>query len=471
MADDGKGDFSAEAKEIVNQLSVIIRTAAIHDPGNIAVTSAIDKFIVILNPEIASEKELVLELGGEFFYLNQSRIRYPLEYLPNFEFLVKEFRKRGLGSIVFKDALKSQDLQDFLRAFISSSSSIEPFEALAESVADIGSLGVGKLRKVREEKQAEGAGDVRRMVKKSYFNAVSYTRGVITKIKSGEKTNIKKAKRVVESMVDLILDEEHLLLGMTTIKDYDEYTYHHSVNVSILSVALGQRMGLSKRALTELGLVALFHDIGKVEIPSEVLNKPAGFTDDEWHMVKKHPFWGVRAVLKLRGFDATAARTAIVAFEHHMYHDHSGYPKTKEKFELDLYSKIISLADQYDGMTSSRVYSRIPMPPDRALSLMLERAGTQLDPILFKFFINMIGVFPVGTLVMLDTRELGLVYQSDAVFLDRPKVMVIINGKGERVERHVVDLTEKTPDGKFLRTIVKTMDPNKYRINLSEYLL
>ena len=148
-----------------------------------------------------------------------------------------------------------------------------------------------------------------------------------------------------------------------------------------------------------------------------------------------------------------------------------GTLKRENHSELDFYSKIISLVDQYDGMTSARVYSRIPMPPDRALSLMMERAGTQLDPILFKFFINMIGVFPVGTLVMLDTRELGLVYQSDTVFLDRPKVLVVISSKGEKADRYFVDLTEKASDGKFLRTIVKTMDPNKYRINLAEYLL
>lgn len=460
-----------EAKDIVNQLAIIIRTAAIHDPGNIAVTTAIDKFIAITNSLVLSERELVLELGGEFFYLNEARIRYPLEYLPNFDFLVREFKKRGLGSIVFKDILKSEDMQNFLRAFIASTSSLESFETLAEEIADVGSLGVGRLRKIRDEEKTKGSSDVRKMIKKSYFNAVSYTRGVVSKIRSGEKVNIKKAKRVVESMVDLILEEEQLLLGMTAIKDYDEYTYHHSVNVSILAVALAQRLGLSRRALTELGLVAMFHDIGKIEIPSEVLNKPTSFTDDEWHMIKKHPFWGVRAILKMRGIDATIARAAIVAFEHHMYHDLSGYPKTREPMELDFYSKIISLADQYDGMTSARIYSRIPMPPDRALSIMMERAGTQLDPILFKFFINMIGVFPVGTLVMLDTRELGLVYQSDTVFLDRPKVLVVINSNGEKADRYFVDLTEKAPDGKFLRTIVKTMDPNKYRINLAEYLL
>ena len=464
-----KEEVFTGAKDIINQLAVIIRTAAIHDPGNVAVTTAVDKFVALMNPLIASEGELTLELGGEFFYINETRIRYSLEYLPNFDFLIREFKKRGLGSIVFKGIIKSVDMQTFLKAFISSIFSQSPFDTLSEDMAGVHSMSVGKLRKVRDE--AEGEFDIRREVKKSYFNAVSYTRGVINKIKSGEKIGIKKAKRVVEGMVDLILEEEQLLLGMTAIKDYDEYTYHHSVNVSILSVALGQRLGLSKKILTELGLVALFHDIGKIEIPNEILNKPTNFTDDEWVIMKKHPFWGVRALLKLRGFDATSMRSAIVAFEHHMNYDFSGYPKTRKRFELDFYSKIISLADQYDGMTSSRVYSRIPMSPDRALSLMMERAGKQLDPILFKFFINMIGVFPVGTLVMLDTKELGLVYQSEAMFLDRPKVLVILNGKGEKADSYIVDLTEKDSNGNFLRTIVKTMDPNKYKINLAEYLL
>ena len=464
-----KEEVFTGAKDIINQLAVIIRTAAIHDPGNVAVTTAVDKFVALMNPLIASEGELTLELGGEFFYINETRIRYSLEYLPNFDFLIREFKKRGLGSIVFKSIMKGADMQTFLKAFISSIFSQSPFETLSEDMAGVHSMSVGKLRKVRDE--AEGEFDIRREVKKSYFNAVSYTRGVINKIKSGEKIGIKKAKRVVEGMVDLILEEEQLLLGMTAIKDYDEYTYHHSVNVSILSVALGQRLGLSKKILTELGLVALFHDIGKIEIPNEILNKPTNFTDAEWVIMKRHPFWGVRALLKLRGFDATSMRSAIVAFEHHMNYDFSGYPKTRKRFELDFYSKIISLADQYDGMTSSRVYSRIPMSPDRALSLMMERAGKQLDPILFKFFINMIGVFPVGTLVMLDTKELGLVYQSEAMFLDRPKVLVILNGKGEKADSYIVDLTEKDSNGNFLRTIVKTMDPNKYKINLAEYLL
>ena len=455
------------AQDIINQLSVILRTAQIHDPGNIAVTTAIDRFLLLINPLIESERSITLELIGEFFYINDSRIRYSLEYLLNFDFLVREFKKREIGSVMFKDEIKPDDLKTFLKAFITSGFSDAPYEKMLEDMEESQSIEIGRLKKVKEGEEI----DTRKIIKKTYFNAVSYAKGVMTKIKSGEKVNIRKAKRIIETMVDQLLEEEQLLLSMTAIKDYDEYTYHHSVNVSILSIALGQRLGLSKKILTELGLVALFHDIGKVEIPYEILNKSTNFTDDEWILMKRHPVWGVRAILKLRGFDTTTMRSSIVAFEHHMNYDFSGYPKVRNYTELDLYSRMVSLADQYDAMTSSRVYSRIPMTPDKALSIMMERAGTQLDPLLFKFFINMVGVFPIGTLVLLDTKELGLVYESDVVFADRPRVLIIIGSKGERVEGPVVNLTEKDEAGKYLRSIVKTLDPNKYKINLAEYLL
>jgi HD-GYP domain-containing protein (c-di-GMP phosphodiesterase class II) len=429
--------------------------------------TAIDKFSLLINPLIESERGITLELIGEFFYINSSRIRYSLEYLLNFDFLVREFKKRGIGSVIFKDKIKPDDLKIFLKAFIAAGFSDTPYEKMLEGIEESQGIGIDRLKKVRDGEEV----DVRKIIKKTYFNAISYAKGVMTRIKSGEKINIRKAKRIVETIVDQLLEEERLLLSMTAIKDYDEYTYHHSVNVSILSIALGQRLGLNRKVLTELGLVALFHDIGKVEIPYEILNKSNNFTDDEWGVIKRHPVWGVRAILRLRGFDRTTMRSSIVAFEHHMNYDFSGYPEVRNYTELDLYSRIVSLADQYDAMTSSRVYSRIPMSPDKALSIMMERAGTHLDPLLFKFFINMVGVFPIGTLVLLDTKELGLVYEGDVVFADRPRVLIIIDSTGKRVEGPVVNLTEKDETGKYLRSIVKTLDPNRYKINLAEYLL
>ena len=460
-------ELHKHAKELINQLSVVLRTSQIHDANNVALVSSVSRLVAMLNTFVEQEKIIALELRGEFFYINEYRIRYSLEYLLNFDFLIREFKKRELGSVIFKNQIKSEDIKALIRACIAATFSQEPFVTLEEKLADVRTISVGRLQKVVEEDSY----DVKKMVKKTYFNAVSFTHGVMNKMKAGEKVNIKKAKRVVESMVDQILEEEQMLLGMTAIKDYDEYTYHHSVNVSILSVALGQRLGLNRRMLTELGMVALFHDLGKMEIPNEVLNKPTNFSDDEWKIIRKHPVWGLKAVLKLKKFDDLTIKSAIVAFEHHMNFDLSGYPKVRKPLDLELYSRIVSLADQYDAMTSARVYSRTPMSPDKALSIMMERAGTQLDPLLFKFFTNMVGVYPIGTLVMLDTKELGLVCESNQVFPARPRVMVIVDSKGSRIKGATVDLTEKNEQGVFLRSISKTMDPNKYKINLAEYLL
>ena len=454
-------------KDLVNQLSVVLRTSQIHDPGNVAVTSVIDKLVSMINLLIEDERVVSLELRGEFFYINDYRIRYSLEYLLNFDFLIREFKKRELGSVIFKDRIAVDQIKAFVRAFIAAPFSETPYDVMVEKMESVKSISVDMLKKIVEEDSLEP----RKMVKKTYFNAVSYTRGVINKIKSGEKVNIKKAKRVIETMVDHILEEEQLLLGMTAIKDYDDYTYHHSVNVSILSIALGQRLGLNRKTLTELGMVALFHDIGKMDIPYEVLNKPSNFTDEEWKIIRMHPVWGVKALLKLKKLDPLTIRSAVVSFEHHMNFDLSGYPRATKSFDLDFFSRIVCLADQYDAMTSSRVYSRIPMAPDKALSIMMERSGSQLDPLLFKFFINMVGVFPIGTVVMLSTKELGLVCESNQLFPARPRVMIIIDEKGSKVKGHIVDLTEKSEQDVFVRSITRTMDPNKYKINLAEYLL
>jgi putative nucleotidyltransferase with HDIG domain len=467
MANKEDRDIHKSTQDLINQFSVILRTAQIHNPSNIAVTTAIEKLLSLVTQMIDSGQDIKLELIGEFFYVDDVRVRYSLEYLLNFDFLIREFKKREIGKVIFGRAIKPQDVQIFLKAFIAAGFSDTPYETISDMMAETKNIEVDVLKKITEGEQT----DARKVIKKVYFNAVSYARGVMTKIKAGEKVNIKKAKRIVESMVDHLLEEENLLIGMTAIKDYDEYTYHHSVNVSILSIALGQRLGLNKKMLTEIGLVALFHDIGKIEIPNEVLNKATNFTEDEWKLIRKHPVWGVKAILRLRGLDHTAVRSAIVAFEHHLNYDLSGYPRVRQYPEIDFYSKMVSVVDQYDAMTSARVYSRIPLPPDKALSIMMERAGTQLDPLIFKFFINMVGVFPIGTLVMLDTKELGLVYESDVVFADRPGVMIIIDNKGERVSGPVVNLTEKDDSGRYYRSIVKTLDPNKYKINLAEYLL
>jgi len=468
-------EIQKTAGTLINQVAIILKTSLIHDPGNMAVRTAVEKFIVMMNELVETQGSLMLELIGEFFYINGTRVRYSLEYLLNFDFLLKEFRKREIGTVTFRDIIRPEDVQIFLKAFVSSGMSDTPHETMVSEMTTSGYITIDKLKKVREERLKETGEseevDAKKIIKKTYFNAVSYAKGVMTKMRLGEKVDVRKAKRIIETMVDQLMVEEQLILGMTAVKDYDDYTYHHMVNVSILSVAIGHKLGLGRHALIELGLAALFHDIGKIEIPYEVLNKPSSFTEEEWRIMRKHPLWSVKAILNLARFGSSTFRSVIVAFEHHLNCDFSGYPTVRHYTELDLYSRIVSLADQYDAMTSTRVYKRIPLSPDKTLSVMMETVGSQLDPLLFKYFVNIVGVYPIGTIVMLNTGEVGLVYEGNAALADRPRVMIIVDRQGKKAHGPVVNLAEKDATGRHLRSIVKTLDPNKYRVNLAEYLL
>ncbi len=451
---------------LINQLAVVLRSAEVHHVKNIAVGKAINNFVSQVNAFIASEGDFILELRGDFFFVSEFRIRYASEVMLNFNYLVRLFRTLEVGTIVIQSGAGVNEITRLTEALVNASGH-NPFESVQQKVSHLNTIEIHRLKQIIEEDLL----DARKMVKRSYFKAVSFTEGIMNKIQSGEKIVLKKVKRMVVSLVDQIIDHEQFLVGMTSIKNYDEYTYHHSVNVSILSVSLGQRLGLSTKQLTELGMVALFHDIGKLEIPSHILNKATKLNEDEWQIIKKHPINGVRVLLRMKHVDFVSIRSAIVAFEHHMYYNNTGYPAVKKSFPLDLYSRIVSLADQYDAMTSARVYSRIAMSPDKALNLMLKQAGSQLDPLLLQFFINMVGVYPIGTLVVLDSKELGLVHESHPAFVKRPRIFIIANNSGNQVEAFSVDLSEKNNNGDFKRTIVKTLDAGKWCVNIAEYLL
>ena len=462
---DSQVNIHDAALSLINQLAIILRTSRMHSAENDALISSVDKLVSIVNELICNEDNVNLQLRGDFFYLDDQRIRYMSDHLSNFDYLVGEMKNMDLGTISFKHEIKPDDVKILIQAYSESLLSQDPFEFIEEKIA-----GISSIRVKRIEIETDQEHDIRKMVRKTYFNAVSYVRDVFSKAKSGEEVSVKKAKRVITSVVSSILEHEQILLGMTVIKDYDDYTYYHCTNVSILSVALGQRLGLNRKMLVDLGVASLFHDLGKIEVPNEVLNKPSSLNESDWRIIKNHPRWGVHALLRMRNIDDLTIRSIIVAFEHHIDLDFSGYPKVKTLSTLDLFSAIVSLVDRYDAMTSSRVYHRNPMSQEAALGILMEQAGDKLDPLIFKFFVNMVGVYPIGTLVKLNTNELGLVFENNHLSLLRPRVMVITDEHGNWIKGRVVDLLEKNENGKYIRTITNTMDIRKYNINIAEYL-
>lgn len=464
---------SKASRAVVNQVQVLLRTSQIHDIGNVALTRPVTNLMNAIGALFKVDSEFTLKLRGEYLYIDDTRIRYDIEDMAGYEYLVKVFKEKKVGSFSFQSPVSQNDLKLLAYAFNETSTADDPSGDLNRRLERKGvrSIYAGPLEEAELPKDAKE--DRKKFAKKTYFQAVSVTKNVMSSIKGDQPTHLKKVKRVIQKIVDVMLDEESSLLGLTAIKDFDEYTYNHCVNVAIISITIGQKLGYDKNMLTRLGIAALFHDIGKVDIPIEILNKPGPFDDREWAIMRGHPVMGVKAISKIRGLNEMAASSMVVAFEHHIFFDQTGYPPTHTKRFPTFFSRIVSISDQYDSMTSSRVYARIPYTPDKALSLMMERSGVQLDPLLFKIFTNIIGVYPIGTLVMLDTRELGLVFESNPnpEKIDRPKVIMITDAAGKRVTGKTLDLSEKTPDGRYKRSIIKALDPKKYKINLAEYFL
>jgi HD-GYP domain-containing protein (c-di-GMP phosphodiesterase class II) len=289
----------------------------------------------------------------------------------------------------------------------------------------------------------------------------------------GRSASVKKVKRAVQGIVDQVLKNEVSMVGLTTIRDYDEYTFVHSVNVTIFSVSIGKRLSLSKLQLYDLGLAALFHDVGKSRVPLEVLNKQGSLSEDEWRIMQSHPWLGVLVLFSLRGYGEIPYRPIIAAYEHHMKIDLTGYPKSIRPREMSVFSKIIAVADAFDAATSRRVYTTTPLQPADVLKEMWENPRRGQDPVLVKAFINLTGVYPVGTCVILDTYEVAIVHAAnpDPALINRPTVRVVMTSQGTPLfPGELVDLSEADA-GEFKRSIIKVTDPDKYGIKPSDYFV
>jgi HD-GYP domain-containing protein (c-di-GMP phosphodiesterase class II) len=304
---------------------------------------------------------------------------------------------------------------------------------------------------------------------------VKVAKDVLGDMRLGKAVNVRKVKRAVQGIVDQVLSNESSMITMTTLRDFDEYTFTHCVNVCIFSVIIGQRLGLERLQLYELGLGALFHDVGKQRVGHEIINKPGSLTDDEWVVLKEHPTEGLLILFNMHGFTDMPYRQMLMAYEHHMKIDLSGYPTNRRAREPSLFSRIVSVADAFDAGTSVRSYQYEPWPPDTVLQEMRDNPKRGFDTLLVKVLITATGVYPVGTLVILDTHELAVVAQvnPDPEMLHRPKVRVISDPVGIPLSEPVtLDLATDDPNtGGPIRQIIKTTDPQKYGIRVSDYLM
>ncbi|MBV6520863.1 MAG: hypothetical protein MNPFHGCM_00982 [Gemmatimonadaceae bacterium] len=462
-------------RQLIVTIYGAIRVIRLYPPENDAVRNALEELASASRAILEREHELELRASNEFIFVNATRLRLDLDNFAAFSQFLSLLRACGIGTVTVLAGTEPRDWLVFLSLLLSTSreADVTHFDMREKlSAASVSSIDLGPPSVIEDD--AGFMERAREAAKRTYSQSVAVTKDVIQSIRLGQAPNIKKIKRVVQTIVDQILNEETSLLGLTTIRDYDEYTFTHSVNVCIFSVALGRRLGLSKMQLYDLGMCALFHDIGKSRVPLSVLNKSGRLTDDDWRWLAAHPWLGVLALFQMRGQQELPYRAMVVAYEHHMKTDLSGYPKAIRDRQQSIFSKIVAVADGFDAATSRRHYQTNPLSPAAVLAGMRDNARRGFDPVVVKGFITLLGIFPVGTLVVLDTFELALVHAAnpkpDAI--SRPVVRIVSDDRGNVLyPGHLVDLTEQGEDGVYKRTIIKTENPDRYAINVGDYFV
>ncbi|MEE9181511.1 MAG: HD domain-containing phosphohydrolase, partial [candidate division NC10 bacterium] len=233
------------------------------------------------------------------------------------------------------------------------------------------------------------------------------------------------------------------------------------------SMTLGESLGLDVTALRELGLGAVLHDVGKINIPETIIRAPRKLTEEEWEIIKRHPVDGVKILEKMGVRSEIALR---VTKEHHIDFDGRGYPRLGPEDQPHAYSMVVHVADTYDAMTTVRPYQG-PADPNQAISRMKKLAGTAFNPLTLDSFVDMLGIYPPGTAVRLTSAEIAVVTRPGTEDTSRPWVRIVQDQEGKAVDGDEVSLMEWDSEGEdYARSIVIAFDPVIRRIDVARVL-
>jgi len=293
-------------------------------------------------------------------------------------------------------------------------------------------------------------------------DALGVVKDVLCDARLGKSINKDKLDALLGNIVDSIFRNRHALTSLARLKAYDDYTFTHSVNVCILSIALGRNLGFMREELMALGVGALLHDLGKILLPESLVNKPGLYTAAERVKVQEHPSLGADFVSESAD---VKLESIYVVSQHHERHDGSGYQWNLRKDEIHRFARMAGVTDIYDAMTTDRVYRRGLLPTE-VLKILYLRGADYFGAGLVDSFIRSIGIYPIGSLVELNTGEVGLVTSVNQSDLVRPNILVVFDKDKSLYDRPFgVDLQN---DGKMFITGI--LDPKSYRMNFDTFL-
>jgi len=408
------------ADELLRRFAAALRSGQLYSKShpiiarNLESLSAAVQLLHTLGPSI------VLGIVGDEIIVDDM----PVSRGENTGGLVRRLKQIGVERVTIDRGVTADELATFLDAVtnleVHPGEEPPPFPALTH-------IRVGRVTIAqRVETDHADMDSFRRL----YGEAVSVAESVWESAKTEGQPDATIARSMIDGLAQAVSQNRTALLALTTLKNYDNYTFTHMVNVSILTMGQARALRIDGPLLREFGLAALMHDIGKVRTPLEVLNKPGKLTDDEFVIMRRHTVDGAEI---LRATPDIPTLAPVVAFEHHLRLDGTGYPFGIERKTLNVGTMLCSIADVYDAMRSQRAYQQAH-PSDRVLEVLKRNDGHQFDRHLVRRFTQLIGIYPVGNMVRLDTGEIGVVTMVHAPDPRRPRVRVIIDRAGARLD-------------------------------------
>ncbi|MBM3284729.1 MAG: HD domain-containing protein, partial [Candidatus Aminicenantes bacterium] len=369
------------AVEILIRLHVVLKSARIYEPDNLLFQRQISFLLTLINRALTEFGEAVFAVRQSTLFFNNVRLKYGFANYHFFKILLEELKKKEIGSLRFEPGL-SEDALKLLATLLAKAEEKDPrpFETLAAEMKRRGLRGVS----LEKTLPSELAPRREKYAARVFFLGISHLGEAFESETSDVKIKLSTTRRLMQSIFNHIVDNESFVQGLTNIKNFHEYTLNHSVNVCILAIALGRRLGLDRNEVVDLGISAFFHDFGKLDTPREILEKPARLDEKEREIIEKHPHQGAGKLVQFREFKNLPLHAIHVAMEHHVKEDLSGYPRYFRKQSVNLFSKIVKIVDFFDAITTKRVYRSRIFTRDEALNLMLEQSGKEFHPLLLR---------------------------------------------------------------------------------------
>ena len=460
-------------KAIISNLSMALRVTRLYSFQHQNVTEATQELVEYLQGFIKLEGGAQLLRVGDFLFLNEVRIRIDFGGQESFQYILDLLTEWDVGEITFSGNLTTREIEQLVALFINHRPDPDdPWKSFEQHLKSHQFDCVTFRQHVeRPDLRAELDEDTRVLAIRTFFKSIGIVGDVFDSIRSNRKINLRRMKLAVHALVDLTMNEERVLLALANTKDFGLAGANHAVNTAVIAIALGAKLGLSKKLLGDLGIAALLHDVGKIVLPDELQTTcRERWNVEQQKLYKTHASSGVELLLNQRVINSIV-KSINVTFLHHYRYDGTGFPKLMLTKTQNLFTRIIAVANAYDNMTTSNRLEEKAQDPGKVLRTLMDLKGTEYDPLVVKAFVNLMGLYPVGCVVRLDTGEVATVIEppSDPEHLDRPVVKLISDGGGVAGEGNM-SLLERDASGDFRRSILKIYQQDEVHLELDEYL-